>query len=184
MTATMSAEAITEVMNRPYALALLASRTPARLAYTSLQGDPRVVPVGYDWDGTQLRVASATTSAKTAALQANSRVALSIDTEDFPPKVLLLRGTAHVEVVDGVPDVFLQASKKRVSDDQWTEWEAGVRNLYDQMAVITIRLTWAKLLDFETTIPQAEADIMRARNGTHDRDADNATQPAGLSQTG
>jgi hypothetical protein len=165
MTATMSAHDITEIMNRPYARALLTSRTPARLAYTGLHGDPRVVPVGYDWDGIHVGIASATTSAKIAALQANSKVALSIDTEDFPPKVLLLRGTAHVEVVDGVPDVFLRASKKRVPDDQWAEWKAGVRGLYDQMAVITITPTWAKLLDFETTIPKAEADIMRARSG-------------------
>ena len=168
MTATMSVQEIAEIMNRPYARALLASCTPARLAYTGLHGDPRVVPVGYDWDGTHVRVASATGSAKTKALQSNSKVALSIDTEDFPPKVLLLRGTAHVEVVDSVPDVFLRASKKRVPDDQWTEWEAGVRGLYDQMAVITITPTWAKLLDFETTIPKAEADIMRARGGVQE----------------
>jgi hypothetical protein len=168
MTATMSLQDITEVMNRPHARALLASPTPARLAYTGLHGDPRVVPVGYEWDGIHVRVASATGSAKIKALQANSKVALSIDTEDFPPKVLLLRGTAQVEIVDGVPDVFLRASKKRVSDDQWIDWEAGVRELYDQMAVITITPTWVKLLDFETTIPKAEADMMRARNGAEE----------------
>jgi hypothetical protein len=161
----MSAQDITDVMNRPYARELLASRTPARLAYTGLHGEPRVVPVGYDWDGTHIGVASATNSAKTRALQANPKVALSIDSEDFPPKVLLLRGVAHVEVVDGVPDVFLRASKKRVSEDQWAEWEVGVRGLYDQMAVITITPAWAKLLDFKTTIPKAEADIMHARGG-------------------
>jgi len=38
-----------------------------------------------------------------------------------------------------------------------------VRALFDQMAVITITLTWAKLLDFETTIPKAVEDIVRAR---------------------
>jgi Pyridoxamine 5'-phosphate oxidase len=165
MTATMSAQDIAEVMNRPYSREVLASAVPARLAYTGLDGDPRVVPVGYDWDGTRVHVASAVGAAKTTALRANPKVALSIDTEGFPPRVLLLRGTAHVEIVDGVPDVFLRASKKRVSDDQWSEWEAGVRALYDQMAVITITPTWAKLLDFETTIPKAEEAIVRARSG-------------------
>jgi hypothetical protein len=168
MTATMNARDISEVMNRPYSLELLASRIPARLAYTGLDGDPRVVPVGYDWDGTHVRVASAVNSAKTAALRANPKVALSIDSDDFPPRVLLLRGTAQVEVVDGVPDVFLRASMKRVSDDQFSEWEAGVRALYDQMTVITITPTWAKLLDFETTIPKAEEDMMRAHSSTND----------------
>jgi hypothetical protein len=168
MTATMSTHEIAEVMNRPYSRELLASRIPARLAYTGLDCDPRVVPVGYDWDGTHVTVASAMGSAKTKALQANPKVAVSIDSEDFPPKVLLFRGTAQVEVVDGVPDVFLRASKKRVTDDQWSGWEAGVRALYDQMAVITITPTWAKLLDFETTIPKAEQDIMRARSDAHE----------------
>ncbi|MFL6077032.1 MAG: pyridoxamine 5'-phosphate oxidase family protein [Mycobacteriales bacterium] len=163
MTATLSTQDIAEVMNRPYSRELLASHIPARLAYTGLDGDPRVVPVGYDWDGTHITLASAVTAAKTKALRANPRVALSIDSDGFPPKVLLLRGTARVEIVDGVPDVFVRASKKRVSDDQLPQWEAGVRGLYDQMAVITITPTWAKLLDFETTIPKAETDIMRAR---------------------
>ncbi len=168
MAATMSAQDIAEVMNRPYSRELLASRIPARLAYTGLDGDPRVVPLGYEWDGALVTVASAMGSAKTKALQANPKVALSIDSEDFPPKVLLLRGTAQVEIVDGVPDVFLRGSKKRVSDDQWPGWVAGVRALYDQMAVITITPTWAKLLDFETTIPKAEEDIMRARSGAQE----------------
>jgi hypothetical protein len=158
----MSAGDIAEVLNRPYARELLASHIPARLAYTGLDGDPRVVPVGYDWDGTHVTVASAIRSAKVKALQANPKVAVSIDSEGFPPRVLLLRGTAQLEVVDGVPEVFLRASKKRISDDQWTGWTAGVHALYDQMAVITITPTWAKLLDFETTIPKAEEDMMRS----------------------
>uniref|UniRef100_UPI003F498F62 pyridoxamine 5'-phosphate oxidase family protein n=1 Tax=Actinomadura sp. CA-154981 TaxID=3240037 RepID=UPI003F498F62 len=169
MTAAMSDQDITEVMNRPHARELLASPIPARLAYTGLDRSPRVVPVGYDWDGTHITVASAVTSAKTKALQANPNVALTIDSEDFPPKVLLLRGTARLEIVDGVPDIFLRASKRRMSQDQWPDWKAGVQALYDQMAVITITPTWAKLLDFETTIPKAEHDIMHARS--HDASA-------------
>ncbi|MGI5422049.1 pyridoxamine 5'-phosphate oxidase family protein [Actinomadura luteofluorescens] len=164
MTAAMSAEDIAEVMNRPYARELLASRIPARLAYTGLDRTPRVVPVGYDWDGARITVASAVSSAKTKALRATPDVALTIDSEDFPPKVLLLRGTAQVDVVAGVPDVFLRASRRRMSDDQWPDWKAGVHALYDQMAVITITPTWAKLLDFETTIPKAEQDMMHARS--------------------
>jgi hypothetical protein len=36
-------------------------------------------------------------------VQANPKVALTIDTTTFPPHVLLVRGTARVAVVDGVP---------------------------------------------------------------------------------
>jgi uncharacterized protein YndB with AHSA1/START domain/DNA-binding HxlR family transcriptional regulator len=155
MTATMSAQDIAEVMSRPYSRELLASRIPARLAYTGLDGDPRVVPVGYEWDGTHVTLASAVGSAKTEALRGNPKVALTIESEDFPPRVLLLRGTARIEVVDGVPDVFFRASKRRMSDDQWPGWAAGVRALYDQMALITITPMWAKLLVAAATRPSS-----------------------------
>jgi len=35
------------------------------------------------------------------ALSANPKVALTIGTNAFPPLILLVRGTAHVEIVDG-----------------------------------------------------------------------------------
>jgi len=162
----MNAEKIAELMARPYAQQLLESRIPARIAYTGLDGAPRVVPVGYEWDGTNITFASVMGSAKNAALQANPQVAITIDSEDYPPKVLLLRGTARVELVDGVPDVYVRASTRRLPADQWQAWEDGVRALFDRMAVITITLTWAKLLDFETTIPKAVEDLVRARAGT------------------
>ena len=38
-----------------------------------------------------------------------------------------------------------------------------MRALFDQMAVITITLTWAKLLDFETTIPKAVEDLIKEK---------------------
>ena len=44
-------------------------------------------------------------------------------------------------------------------------WEQGVRALYDEMAQITIEPAWAKLLDFETTIPKAVEDLVQARQG-------------------
>jgi hypothetical protein len=46
-----------------------------------------------------------------------------------------------------------------------------VRALYDQMALITIEPDWAKLLDFETTIPKAVEDLVqhaRARPSSTD----------------
>ena len=40
-----------------------------------------------------------------------------------------------------------------------------MRALYDQMALITIEPDWAKLLDFETTLPKAVEDLVLARQG-------------------
>jgi hypothetical protein len=37
-------------------------------------------------------------------------VALTIDTEVHPPKILLIRGRAELDFVDGIPDEYLQAT--------------------------------------------------------------------------
>jgi len=103
------------------------------------------------------------TSAKVPALRKHPRVAITIDTETQPPHVLLIRGEASIELRDGVPDEYIEASRKIVPPDQFEHWEAGVRGLYDQMALITIEPDWAKLLDFETTIPKAVADLVKAK---------------------
>jgi len=35
-------------------------------------------------------------------------VALTIDTEVHPPKILLIRGRAELDVVEGIPEEYLQ----------------------------------------------------------------------------
>jgi hypothetical protein len=162
MTDTMTAEQITDVLNRPYAQQLIASRIPARIAYTALDGTPRVIPTNYHWNGSTLVICSAPKSAKVAALRAKPRVAITVDSEPMPPRLLLLRGAASIEIVDGVPEVFLTAARRRTPDEYWDAWTAGVPSLYPQMAVITITPDWAKLIDFETSAPKAEEDLARA----------------------
>ncbi len=66
-----------------------------------------------------------------------------------------MRGTAEIEIVEGVPGDYLAASRRAVDPEAWTEFEAGVRHLYDRMARITITPTWAKLLDFDRYAPEA-----------------------------
>jgi hypothetical protein len=149
-------------LHTPLAAALFASSTPARLAYTGLDGGPRVVPVGFHWTGEQIVVCTVERAAKVAAIRANPRVAATIDTEGFPPKVLLVRGAAAVEMVEGVPEEYVAASAKLVPEAEFPAWEAGVRALYSRMARITITPAVATLLDFETTIPKAVADLVAA----------------------
>jgi hypothetical protein len=158
----MKHDEVAAVLDKPISRDLLESSIPARLAYTGIDGDPRVVPVGFLWDGARLIVGTVPASAKVRALRQNPRVAITIDTEGYPPKVLLIRGAAGVELVDGVPEAYLKASRKLVPAEEFASWEAGVRALYQQMALITIEPDWAKLLDFETTIPKAVEDLVRA----------------------
>ena len=154
---------IAEILAKPYSQQLLNGPEPARLAYNGLDGDPRVIPIGFWMEGLHIGMATVPKAAKVAALRKNPKVALTIDQGAYPPKVLLIRGTAEVELLEGVPDGYLTAGRKVMTEEQYPEWLAGVQSFYDEMAVITITPTWVKLLDFETTIPKAVEDLMKER---------------------
>jgi pyridoxamine 5'-phosphate oxidase-like protein len=160
----MTKQEIAEILAKPYAQQLLNGPEPARMAYNGLDGDPRVIPIGFWTEGERVVMATVPKSAKVAALRKNPQVALTIDQAAFPPKVLLIRGTAELERVDGVPDGYLAAGHKVMTDEQYPSWADGVRSLYDEMVIITITPTWAKLLDFETTLPKAVDDLIKAKS--------------------
>ena len=168
----MEERQIREVLAKPYAQQLLNGSDPARLAYVGLDGDPRVVPVGFWTEGDRVAMATTPNAPKVAALRARPRVALTIDTSAFPPKVLLIRGTAELETVDGVPAGYLAGSRRVMTAEQYAGWEAGVTALYDEMVVIRVTPTWVKLLDFETTIPQAVEELVRAKARGGSREAE------------
>ena len=162
----MNREDVAEVLAKPISRELLGSSIPARLAYVGTDGEPRAIPIGFLWTGEHVVMATVPTSAKVRALRRNPRVALTIDTQDqWPPRVLLIRGAARVELVDGVPDAYVEAARRVVPPEHFEGWEQGVRALYDQMVLITIEPDWAKLLDFETTLPKAVEDLVLARQG-------------------
>lgn len=167
----MTFDEVEALMSDPVAQRLLASANPARLAYVARDGTPRVVPVGFDWNGTTIVVGTVPGSAKVRALEANPAVALTIDTSPpaWPPHVLLVRGTARVTLVDGVFPEYVAGARKLTPAEEFPAWEAGVRALYDQMARIDITPTWARIHDFETRIPQAVEELARRRFGRGDR---------------
>ena len=156
----MRPEEVTEVMHDPLAQELLHSAIPARMAYNGTEGNPRVIPVGFLWKNERIVVCTASNAYKVKALSANPKVALTIDTE-APYRALLVRGTASVEIVDGVPPEYLEASRKAMNDEQQAQaFEAEVRSLYEQMARISIAPEWAKVLDFQTRLPSAVEQLV------------------------
>jgi hypothetical protein len=156
----MQRDEVMEILSGPLAQQLIGSNIPARLAYTGRDGAPRVIPIAFHWDGARFVVCTPPIAAKVRALEADPRVALTIDTNTFPPQVLLVRGAAGIEIVDGVPPEYLAGSGKIVGAKGMAAFEEQVRGLYKQMARITIEPTWAKLLDFETTLPSAVEELM------------------------
>ena len=161
----MQPNEITEVLNRPISQELLA-RDITRLAYVAKDGAPRNVQIGFTWNGSEIVMCTPKNAAKLLALRANPAVALTIDTEVHPPKILLIRGRAELDVVDGIPDEYMKAtSSYEMSPEQRVEWEVEVRSLYHEgMVRIVVTPTWAKLIDFETTLPSAVEELARQRD--------------------
>jgi hypothetical protein len=161
---TVEANEVAEVLNRPLSQEMLA-RDLARLAYVAKDGTPRNIPIAFAWNGTELVMCTSKNAPKLHALSVNPMVALTIDTEVHPPKILLIRGRAELDYVDGIPDEYLQAtSTYEMTPEQRVGWEAEVRSLYhDGMVRIVVTPTWAKMIDFETTLPSAVAELAQQR---------------------
>lgn len=159
----MQPDEIAEILARPLSQELLA-RDLTRLAYVAKDGTPRNVPIGFTWNGSEIVMCTAPNAPKLHALRHNPMVALTIDTEVHPPKILLLRGRAELDLVEGIPEEYLQANGTyEMTPEQRVEWEAEVRSLYDSMVRIVVTPTWAKLIDFETTLPSAVEELARQR---------------------
>jgi Pyridoxamine 5'-phosphate oxidase len=157
----MRQENLRQLLDDPVAQALLNSRIPARFAYTGLDGFPRVVPIWFHWDNQQFILGTAPSSPKVKALAKGAKVALTIDEDKYPPKVLLVRGTARVETVNGVVPEYAQAARKYLGEEQGRAWEEQARGIFKQMGRITIDPEWVKILDFQTRFPKALEEATR-----------------------
>jgi hypothetical protein len=162
-TATMQPSEVAEVLQKPISQEML-NRDLVRLAYVAKDGTPRAVPIAFTWNGSEVVMCTSTNAPKLASLRRNPAVALTIDTEVHPPKILLIRGEAVLDEVEGIPDEYLQMNGTYgMTPEQRVEWEAEVRSLYGSMVRIVVKPTWAKLIDFEETLPSAVEELVRRR---------------------
>jgi PPOX class probable F420-dependent enzyme len=145
----------TALLNDPIAQELLRSTIPARLAYVGSDGAPRVVPIWFHWNGEEIVLGTPPTAPKTKALRQNSKVALTIDTDAWPHRVLQIRGTAKVETVDGVVPEYAAAARRYFGEEQGQAWVEQMGKMFSQMARISVRPEWVGILDFEKRFPNA-----------------------------
>jgi hypothetical protein len=148
-----------KLLESELAKTLLNSKIPARLAYIAKDGTPRVIPTWFHWNGSEIVMATFIAGpdvrhepARPGTLRANPNVAITIDTEGFPPHVLLIRGQASVTDVDGFAPEFKEAARRYLGEEGAENFlemrKSGVR-----MARIAVRPTWVGTLDFETRLP-------------------------------
>ncbi|MGC2195217.1 MAG: pyridoxamine 5'-phosphate oxidase family protein [Terriglobales bacterium] len=143
------------LLEHPVAKELLQSAIPARLAYIWTDGTPRVIPIWFHWNGRELVLATPPKAPKLKALAKNPKVSLTIDDNQFPHKVLLIRGTARLETVDGIVPEYAAAAERYFGREQGQAWVQQLRGMIPGMVRITIKPEWVGLLDFQTRFPSA-----------------------------
>ncbi len=141
----------------PVAQQLLQSTIPARLAYTWLDGSPRVVPICFHWTGTAFVLGTPPKAPKLKALARDPRVALTIDGNEFPYPVLQVRGTARIEHLDDIVPEYAVAVRRYLGEEQGRAWVEQLRGMVRGMARITIHPETVRILDFQTRFPSALA---------------------------
>lgn len=144
-----------DLLRHPVAQELLQSKIPARLAYIATDGTPRVVPIWFHWTGQELVLGTPPKAPKLRALAQNPKVALTIDDNNFPHKVLLIRGSARVETVSGIIPEYAAAAERYFGTDQGKAWVQQLSSMSPLMARIAIKPEWVGLLDFQTRFPSA-----------------------------
>lgn len=146
----MNRNDVTAELAEPQARHLLATATLCRLAYNGADGLPRVIPIGFYWNGAAVVVCTATNAPKVRALAARPDVAITIDAGATPAEArsVLVRGRATLETVDGVPEEYLRAATKVMDDEARAAFEGAVRQMYRRMVRITIEPSWARFFDY------------------------------------
>ncbi len=145
------------LLQHPASQELLKSKIPARLAYVWSDGTPRVIPIWFHWNGREIVMATPPKAPKLKALARNPKVSLTIDDNTFPHKVLLIRGTAGLEALDGIVPEYATAAERYFGVEQGQAWVKNLRTMISSMVRITITPEWVGLLDFQTRFPSALA---------------------------
>jgi hypothetical protein len=144
-----------ELLQHPAAQVLLQSTIPARLAYVWSDGTPRVIPIWFYWNEREFVLATPPKAPKLKALGKYPKVALTIDDNNFPHKVLLIRGTAQLETVPGIVPEYAKAAERYLGSQQGKGWVEQLGSMIQAMVRITITPEWVGLLDFQTRFPSA-----------------------------
>ena len=146
-----------ELLDDPIAKELLQSTIPARLAYIGMDGSPRVIPIWFHWNGREIVMGTPPKAPKLRALAKRPKVSLTIDNNEFPHKVLLIRGTARLNSVNDIVPEYVLAAERYFGPEQGKAWVQQLRGIISTMVRITITPEWVGILDFHTRFPSALA---------------------------
>lgn len=151
----MDRKTVAEELGQPGAQQMLRDHSLISLAYIGEDGFPRVVPIGFRWDGRRIVMTTNPTAPKFRALTARPQVALSLDTSEATSSNLnpasrsvQLRGVAEIDVSDAAMDYYIEGSVRSLEGKERAEAEASLRAFHRRIALISVEPTWARFYDF------------------------------------
>ena len=91
------------------------------------------------------------------ALARSPEVALTINTYEWPYKVLCIRGTASLQMMNDVVPEYVLMTQRMMGPgaEAWLEQVRAMLPLMGGMARVAITPHWAGILDFEQRFPSA-----------------------------
>jgi hypothetical protein len=143
-----------ELLDDPVAQGLLGSQIPARLAYTWKDGSPRVVPIWFHWNGGEIVMGTPPRAPKLRSLATGDRVAITIDSNEWPYAALTIRGVATITENDGVVPEYAEAAMRYFGREQGESWLAQFPSDV-RMYRISVQPDVVTILDFTTRFPSA-----------------------------
>jgi hypothetical protein len=148
------------LLETPAAAALLARAIPARVAYVTRHGEPRIVPTWFHWDGEELVMPTWSAgphirypARRLRSVRERPNVAVSIDTEDQPPIVLQIRGRATIDEVTGLAPEYRLAAERYLGAEAAAAFLAQFDGVEVVMARVAVRPEWVGLIDFGERLP-------------------------------
>jgi hypothetical protein len=156
-----------ELLDSDLAKRLLASTIPARYAYVEVDGTPRVVASWFHWTGDEIVMPTFISAPhvrhpayRVRTLKANPDVAVTIDTDSFPPEAITIRGSAKVTEVDGIPSEYALAAHRYLGEAEATAYLSQIDHPGTRMARIAVRPRWVGVVDFQTRLPSALGGVI------------------------
>ena len=143
------------------------NRCAARFAYNWTDGTPRVVPIWFHRNGSEIVLGLLDIAPKVNALRDGDAVALTIDSDTMPYKVLLIRGTVHMDVVEGIAPEHEAAAICVLRRGRGTGLGGAAKaDLGRGQHAVFIKPTWVGVMDFETRFPNAGGNVDGGGRGT------------------
>ena len=153
------------LLKDPIAQELLKSTNQAKLAYVWSDGTPRVIPIWFYWNGQEIVFGSPSIAPKMKALKDGVKVAITIDSSNPPWHVLYVRGSVHIDVIDGISQEYAASARRYLGEEAGNAWLAQVEQMGGKMARILVTPEWVGVLDFEKRLPSAIEKAMAGAGG-------------------